>query len=764
MGATNVGALNNPIPVVLEQPKPREKKLLFTFNKEDKEVIVKADGEASAAKPDSTTAKPESSGPKASPIQTPAVSSAEPAAAALGKAAESEVRDRAPGPGTPRREHGQGGTHGQKNQSALSGKADASKQSGSNAMPDVAITASAVLPGVENVKRGSGIASKTALDKVALEKAPSHEKTLAPEKLSVTEKPVAPEKAVGGGTKKVPVDIKTAAAAPQPAVTKTVSTAQPAPVAAKAPAHDAGKLNGDIEKVANPVESLPPPAEPKISGSGKNEESSQQGTAKQATDSVANKDTNLSSIEPADATSVTTEGSAKELAKARESAPVVCKASETPEPDSGAPKTYMAKPLDVAAPKPVDTEAPLEATEAAAPPTQSKAARVPKPRPVLTDGERLVYEIDFILKFKNLCKEGEYGESVKSSVADKMNNDGGKGGGGRPGAGMMPGGGYQQGILPGPGGRGAGGGMPMSRDNRPPMGRDQPRGGGASGMRDRGGPARGGGGRGQPGYALISNYKPLEHTDNAFDPGKNRTQTAYGKVMKEARSILNKLTMTNFAKLSDSIAMLEIKETDELRGLVGIIFDKALEEGHFCQMYALLCNTIKDRMPEFQEDNPDLGETKIKKVTFKRCLLNKCQEEFERADRYDEATDAEVAGMNAAAKAAKSRRVRIRMLGNVKFIGELFRQEILNEKIMHDCVKRLLASKDEDTIECLCKLMATIGKQLDRKEAKQYMDFYFEQMQATANEISIQRLKFMILDTLDLRKNRFELCSRLVEC
>lgn len=53
------------------------------------------------------------------------------------------------------------------------------------------------------------------------------------------------------------------------------------------------------------------------------------------------------------------------------------------------------------------------------------------------------------------------------------------------------------------------------------------------------------------------------------------------------------------------------------------------------------------------------------------------------------------------------------MTGNIKFIGELFAQKILNEKIMHECVKRLLGSKDEDTIECLCKLMVSMAASED---------------------------------------------------
>ena len=268
---------------------------------------------------------------------------------------------------------------------------------------------------------------------------------------------------------------------------------------------------------------------------------------------------------------------------------------------------------------------------------------------------------------------------------------------------------------------------------------------------------------------MTGPVKPLERSDNAFDPMKNRAQTHHDKIMKEARSILNKLTMTTFDRLSHALSCLEIQDTEQLRGLVSIIFDKALEEGHFCNMYAKLCNDIKDRMPEFQDEaDPALGDTRVRKVTFKRCLLNKCQEEFERADRYDEMNDEETVGLDAAAKASKNRRVRIRMLGNIKFIGELFAHKILNEKIMHDCVKRLLGQKDEDTIECLCKLMTTIGKLLDRPEAKLYMDYYFEQMVQTANEISNNsaypsgnRLKFMIFDTIDLRKDGYFIYSEV---
>lgn len=50
-----------------------------------------------------------------------------------------------------------------------------------------------------------------------------------------------------------------------------------------------------------------------------------------------------------------------------------------------------------------------------------------------------------------------------------------------------------------------------------------------------------------------------------------------------------------------------------------------------------------------------------------------------------------------------------------RFIGELYKQQILTTKIMHRCIRHLLDQNDEDNLECLCKLLTTIGKDLEAK-------------------------------------------------
>lgn len=53
-----------------------------------------------------------------------------------------------------------------------------------------------------------------------------------------------------------------------------------------------------------------------------------------------------------------------------------------------------------------------------------------------------------------------------------------------------------------------------------------------------------------------------------------------------------------------------------------------------------------------------------------------------------------------------------------RFIGELFKLNMLIEPIMHECIKKLLAQGDEESLECLCRLLKTIGKELDEKGSK----------------------------------------------
>lgn len=226
---------------------------------------------------------------------------------------------------------------------------------------------------------------------------------------------------------------------------------------------------------------------------------------------------------------------------------------------------------------------------------------------------------------------------------------------------------------------------------------------------------------------------------------------------RQLKAILNKLTPQNFEKLFEQVKEVNIDNAVTLTGVISQIFDKALMEPTFCEMYADFCFHLSVELPDFSEGD--------EKITFKRLLLNKCQEEFERGEQEQaEANRAEEEGeikCSAEEREAKRVQARRRMLGNIRLIGELFKKTMLTERIMHECIKKLLGDQhqnpDEEDIESLCKLMSTIGEMIDHYKAKPHIDAYFEIMAQFSNNMRLSsRVRFMLKDSIDLRRNKWQ--------
>ncbi|KAG6437832.1 hypothetical protein SASPL_102762 [Salvia splendens] len=224
---------------------------------------------------------------------------------------------------------------------------------------------------------------------------------------------------------------------------------------------------------------------------------------------------------------------------------------------------------------------------------------------------------------------------------------------------------------------------------------------------------------------------------------------------RQLKGILNKLTPQNFEKLFQQVQQVNIDNVVTLSGVISQIFDKALMEPTFCEMYADFCFHLAAGLPELSMDN--------EKITFKRLLLNKCQEEFETGEREEQ--EANETGEGESKQTEEEReekrlRVRRRMLGNIRLIGELYKKRMLTERIMHGCINKLLGqhqNPDEENIEALCKLMSTIGVMIDHPKAKDYMDAYFLIMTQLSNNMKLSsRVRFMLRDSIDLRKNKWQ--------
>lgn len=440
-------------------------------------------------------------------------------------------------------------------------------------------------------------------------------------------------------------------------------------------------------------------------------------------------------------------------------------------------------------------------------------------------------------------------------------------------------------------------GSQWSRGQAPPKGQNQ---------RGRGG--RGGGGKELPAY----DGPPLVKSENHWKPRKNTSALVVAE--KQVKSILNKMTKEKFARLSAQMLEIPITTYETLNMMIDNVYDKAIDEPAFGDMYADLCVKLaqsvhvaklvhyieSDEEPPTEDgdeggaDNADVshhtvyrwsndvsthdeqvvgpldseeecldaaldeeertpiergemqlelvkvmikrgifikimkqkdaGDTDVfytvyfpvgeakdlgqqlsgiflsqmecesdanKKNTFKRSLLNKCEEEFNKQDIYVEwkaekksyeETKGKLSASEIAEKEAELdfRRIRIKkqMLGNVKFIGQLYKKGLLKEKIMRFCIGSLLKLEqippdqvksknpeyvdkgnyemDEEDHEAICNMFTTIGQTIDTPAAKTFMDVCFGKIKLlSTNKTLPSRSRFMYKDLLELRENRW---------
>ena len=299
---------------------------------------------------------------------------------------------------------------------------------------------------------------------------------------------------------------------------------------------------------------------------------------------------------------------------------------------------------------------------------------------------------------------------------------------------------------------------------------------------DRGSRRGGGGGKGGQGDAKTmpltagKEIKPIEVSQSGWKPHGSEKQVIQGHmapdmVQRKVKAALNKMTPEKFDKISDQILEIAAQSKDEtdgrtLRQVIQLTFEKACDEAHWSSMYAkfafkmlnTMSHDIKDENVRDKAGNPVVGG-----ALFRKYLLNRCQEEFERGwevnlpDAPEEGKEVTMLTDEYYVAAAAKRKG----LGLIQFIGELYKLGMLTLRIMHECVLKLLDFEglpDESAIESLVKLLRTVGATMESAEAGPKMiNMYFERVEKVMNMDGLNsRLKFMLLDTIDLRKSGWQ--------
>jgi len=271
------------------------------------------------------------------------------------------------------------------------------------------------------------------------------------------------------------------------------------------------------------------------------------------------------------------------------------------------------------------------------------------------------------------------------------------------------------------------------------------------------------------------------------------------RIIKELTGILNKISPDNIDKLQPKFKLIVTENTKYFQDIIVVIFSKAVDEPGFSPLYSKICRTVSDVMEKQRSGDG----------SFKKGLLVKCQIEFEKLHQFgnykenkakslaqlEQCTDPEQKKIleeqhtdryvdkhlfkieEMKAKLAtltneteqqsiksdiehEENKFRNRSIGLIKFVAELFKEGLLNIKILNSLITMMADNVHvPSSAEALCKLLTVSGKKIynsPHPESKSKVEDCINKCKRElSNGNPENRIKFMLLDAVELFDNGF---------
>ncbi|CAM9283329.1 unnamed protein product [Ascophyllum nodosum] len=256
--------------------------------------------------------------------------------------------------------------------------------------------------------------------------------------------------------------------------------------------------------------------------------------------------------------------------------------------------------------------------------------------------------------------------------------------------------------------------------------------------------------------------KSLESNKGAKEPEKEKLSVE--EVLRKAIAILNKMTLEKFGKLSVAFMEVGCRDREVVSGVIDMIVEKAQMEHHFSSMYADLCERIaRTPLAGLGEDATGKDAAKGSKK-FRKMLLLKCQEEFEKDWQGLFAAVQNDPKLTDEAKTEREFVLKRKYTGHMRFVGELYKVELLKERHVLEAIHDMFGGSsgdepDEERLECMVKLLQTCGSKLDSTgspDTVKDMKRLFKRISKLAETRHISsRVRFMLRDLIELRNNRW---------
>lgn len=207
-------------------------------------------------------------------------------------------------------------------------------------------------------------------------------------------------------------------------------------------------------------------------------------------------------------------------------------------------------------------------------------------------------------------------------------------------------------------------------------------------------------------------------------------------LVNHARSILNKLSPETFEKLSSEFLRLKINNINQLTSITRLIYDKAIHDPTYSELYARLCLKLSNVAVSVPKDPKGISFLYELRKVCKGELLNK-----------HEGVDAE-----------KEKR---RKIGNAYFIGYLFKAGLIKPHNINVAQQLLLKEVTDLSLETFCALLFVCGKEMSQlPEFKSKLQSHFDDLLKLRSSPKIsKRIKFRIDDLMDFKDAGFSSTS-----
>jgi len=267
-------------------------------------------------------------------------------------------------------------------------------------------------------------------------------------------------------------------------------------------------------------------------------------------------------------------------------------------------------------------------------------------------------------------------------------------------------------------------------------------------------------------FSSSSSSSTSSSSAPAFVPTPNRWTPNRGKGEEAAvRSNLNKLTPENFDVLLPKFLEIKVGSLATLNSIADILFEKAVFESVFCELYVSLLVKINAGLPSFPDDSAacawEARCSASSDIDLVRLICRRCFTSFK-----DGATLAPIDPelLDDEVREERARKLRRKELGAYVLIGELYKIGILSADSIFTCINASLQPLDEEAykdVEAACVLVRTCGAALDKAQADSLAAVLARFKQLELTQTSQSRLRFMVLDVIEESGKRWN--SRLAK-